>query len=86
MSVCILSPPSGAVGTSSEDFILLQFPKDTMDQELVWLLGNFCEIIVKFVIGKKKRMTADRAAAMLKSRLLFLQTRAVVIPQIFNLL
>ena len=56
-----------------------------MDKELVWLLGNYCEIVLKVVIGKKKRLTADRAAIMVKSKLLFLKTRAVVIPNIFNI-
>ena len=67
------------------DFLLLQFPQDTMDKEVVWLLGNYCDIVVKLVIGKKKRLTANRVAALVKSRLLSLQTRAVVVPQIFNL-
>ena len=75
----------GARGTTSEDFLFLQFPKDTMDKEVVWLLGNYCDIVLKEVVRKKKRLTAERVEALVKSRLLSLQTRAVVVPQIFNL-
>ena len=74
----------GAGGTSSEEFLLLRFPKDLMDKEIVWLIGNYCDIVVKHVLGKKRKLTADRVSAIVKSRLLALQTRAVVVPQIFN--
>ena len=56
-----------------------------MDKEVVWLLGNYCDIVLKEVVRKKKRLTAERVEALVKSRLLSLQTRAVVVPQIFNL-
>ena len=81
----LLPQTVGAGGTTSEDFLRLQFPRDTMDKEVVWLLGNYCDIVIKSVVGKKKRLTADRVAAMVKSRLLSIQSRAVIIPQIFNL-
>ena len=76
---------AGAGGTSSEDFLLLRFPKDVMDKEIVWLIGNYCDIVVKQVLGKKRRLTADRVGAIIKSRLLSLRTRAVLVPQIFNI-
>ena len=75
----------GAVGTSSEDFILLRFPKDTMDKEVVWLLGNYCDIVMQVAVGKKRRLMANQMAALLRSRLLILQARAVVMPQIYNI-
>jgi hypothetical protein len=81
----LLPTTVGATGTSSEDFLLLQFPQDRLDKEIVWLLGNYCDIVVKMVIMKKRRLTGDRVAAVMRSRLLSLQTRAVVLPQIFNL-
>ena len=71
--------------TSSEDFLLLRFPKDIMDKEIVWLIGNYCDIVVKQVLGKVRRLTAERVGAIIRSRLLSLQTRAVVVPQIFNI-
>ena len=81
----LLPETVGARGISSIEFLLLQFPKDSMDKEVVWLLGNYCDVVVKVVLGKKKKLTAERAATIVRSRLLLLQTRAVVIPQIFNL-
>ena len=75
----------GARGTSSEDFLLLRFPKDVNDKEIVWLIGNYCDIVSKQVVGKKKGLTADRLASIIKSRLLTLQTRSVVVPQIYDI-
>ena len=76
---------AGSRGTSSEDFLLLRFPKDKMDKEVVWLVGNYCDIVVKQVLGKRRRLTAERVGAIIRSRLLYLKTRAVVVPQIFNI-
>ena len=75
----------GAGGTSNEDFLLLRFPQDIYDKEIVWFIGNFCDIVAKQVLGKKKRLTSDRVSGLIKSRLSTLQTRAVVVPQIYNI-
>ena len=75
----------GAGGTTSEDFLLLCFPRDLMDKELVWLIGNYCDIVVKQVLGKKRKLTATSVSAIMKSRLSSLQTRKVIVPQIFNI-
>ena len=75
----------GATGTSSEEFLLLQFSKDIYDKEVVWLLGNYCDIVVKLVLSKKRRLTAANVEAVMKGRLFSLKTRAVVQPQISNL-
>ena len=50
----------GAGGTSSEDFLLLQFHKDMMNKECVWLLGNYCEIVASSVVGTKRKLKADK--------------------------
>ena len=83
--VRLLPQTIGAVGITNEDFILLQYPNNNMDKEVVWLLGNYCDIVVKEVLGKKKRLTSDGLAGRVRSRLLSLETRAVVLPQIFNI-
>ena len=80
-----LTTTVGAGGTSSEEFLLLQFPKDLMDKEIVWLIGNYCDIVVKQVVGKKRKFTANNVAAIVKSRLQSPQARAVVILQILFL-
>ena len=81
----LLPSTIGAVGTTNEEFLLLQFPKDSKDKEVVWVLGNFCDIVLKIVVVKKRKLTADRVAGMLRSRLLALQDRAVVQPVINNM-
>ena len=75
----------GAVGISNEDFLLLQFPKDTLDKECVWLIGNFCEIVSKTVVGKKIRLQPNQLAGRLRSRLMMMKKRAVVQPSLFDL-
>ena len=75
----------GASGTSSEDFLLLRFPMDVMDKEIVWLVGNYCNLVLSQVLGKKRKLTANHVAAFLNGKLLATRTRAVVVPQIFTL-
>ena len=54
----LLPTKVGAVATSIQDFLLMRFPKDTMDKEIVWLLGNYCDIVLKETVAKKRRLTA----------------------------
>jgi hypothetical protein len=75
----------GAQGTSSEDFLLLKYPKDKMDKEIVWMIGNFCDIVLKITIVKKRKLSADQAANLMRSRLQSLKNRAVIQPEIYNL-
>ena len=75
----------GAAATSGEDFILLKYPKDTMDKEVVWLIGNYCDIVKKMAIMKRRRLGANKVAGMLRARLLSLRERAVVQPLIYNI-
>ena len=81
----LLPNTQGAVGTSGEDFILLKYPKDTMDKEMVWLIGNYCDIVKKTALLKRRRLGADQLAGILRARLLTLRERAVVQPLIFNI-
>ena len=74
-----------AVAVSTEDFLLVIFPKDTMEQELVWMIGNFCDIALKIAIAKKRRLSAEHISSVMKSRLQSLKYRAVVQPFIYHL-
>ena len=56
-----------------------------MDKELVWLLGNYCDIVAKIAIVKKRRLTAVKVAGLVKSRLFVLRNRAVIQPELYNL-
>ena len=77
----LLPTTVGAVGITSEDFLLLQFPRDTMDKEVVWLMGNYCEIVTN--ISKGRRLSADQVAGRLRTRLSTLRGRAVVQPELY---
>ena len=81
----LLPTTVGAQGITSEDFLLLHFPKDTMDQECVWLVGNYCEIVTKIVIRKKQKLSADKLAGRLRGRLQTLRSRAVIQPNLYNI-
>ena len=81
----LLPTTVGAVSTSSEDFLLLKFPKDTMDKEIVWLVGNYCDIVIKEAVAKKRRLSAVNIANLMKNRLEPLKYRAVMQPQIFDI-
>ena len=81
----LLPTTVGAVATSNEDFLLLRFPADTMEKELVWMIGNYCDIVLKVSVAKKQRLSSDLVASLLRSRLQPLKYRAVVQPLIFNI-
>ena len=75
----------GAVGTSNEEFILLQYPADTLDLECVWLLGNYMEIVDSYVVAKNRILRREQLRGILRTRLLGMSSRAVVWPQILNI-
>ena len=67
------------------EFLKLQFPADTMDQECTWLMGIFCSAVVNTVIGRKRRLKVEELAGRVRGRLQHLGARAVVQPQLFNI-
>ena len=81
----LLPSTAGAVGTTSEEFLLLQFPKNNMDKECVWLLGNYCEIVNSCVLSRWSKLEADHVAGKIRSRLNKLCHRAVVQPSLYNI-
>ena len=78
----LLPTTVGAMAISSEDFLLLRFPRDTMEKELVWMIGNYCDIVLKVVIAQKRKLSAEHVSSLMKSRLHLLKYRAVVQPLI----
>ena len=74
-----------AAGISGEEFILMQFPKDTMDKEIVWLVGNYCDIVKKVTLEKKRKLGALKVAGIVRARLQAIKERKVVQPLIFNI-
>lgn len=70
----------GAMGTTPEEFILLQFPRDTREAECVWLIGNYVEVVDSTVMSKGKKLTVDHLRGVLRSRLQAMSSRAVLQP------
>lgn len=68
----------GAVGTTNEEFIFLQFPKDTLDAECVWLLGSYVELVDREVMGKGRVLRPEHVMGVLRSRLAAMRSRAVL--------
>ena len=58
------------------EFLKLQFPADTLDQECTWILGNFCSIVVSSCIGRRRRLRVEGLAGILRGRLQHLRSRA----------
>ena len=75
----------GGVGTSSEEFLLLQYPKDTQDKECVWLIGNYVEIVNSQVVLKNRSLKVDQLRGILRGRLQGMASRSVIQPLIHNI-
>ena len=56
-----------------------------MDKECIWLIGNYCEIVARAVVGRKSKLEPDQLAGKLRSRLQMMRGRAVVQPVLYNL-
>jgi hypothetical protein len=83
--VQLLANTVGATAISNEEFILLQYPKDTTETETVWLIGNYLEVVDSFTVGKNRKLNLDQLRGTLRGRLQGMVSRAIVQPQIFNL-
>ena len=81
----LLPTTVGAAGISNEDFLLLQFPLDTMDRECVWLIGNFCDLVNISVRGGQCKLGADQLAGRIRARLTKLRERAVVQQNLYHI-
>ena len=81
----LLPTSIGAAGISNEEFILLQFPKDTMEAECVWLLGNFVEIVDNVAVAKNRKLNLDQVKGVMRSRIQGMSERAVICPQLYNI-
>ena len=46
--------PDSHARTSNFEFLNLMFERDIMDSEVIWMIGNFVQIVWDVVICKKK--------------------------------
>lgn len=72
----------GAVGVSNEEFIMMHFPKDNFETEIVWLLGNYLHVAEAVAIGNGKKLRPDHLKGVLRNRLLVMKNRAVIRPNL----
>ena len=75
----------GGMATTSEEFLLLQYPEDTLDSECLWLIGNYVEIVDSVAVTKNKKLKVDQLRGILRGRLQGMASRAVVRPRLFNI-
>ena len=65
-----------------EDKVLTRFlfPRDNCDQEVVWLLANFMQVVQEQCVARNSAVTVAGTRGILKERLRMMQTRAVQLP------
>ena len=78
----LLPTTIGAAGISNEDFIMMHFPKDLLETECVWLLGNYMEVVETVVVGTRKNLRKDYLRGVLSDCLLVMRERAVLRPNL----
>ena len=66
---------------SNEDMILAMFPKCTQEPEVLFLLGNFIQMVDKEVINKQKELRVDSMLGVIEAKLQFVKSKAV--PQLY---
>ena len=45
--------------TSNVEFLNLMFERDIMDSEVIWMIGNFVQLVWDVVICKKKHLKIE---------------------------
>ena len=66
---------------SNENIILAMFPKCTQESEVLFLLGNFIEMVDKDVINKQKELRVESMLGVIEAKLQFVKSKAV--PQLY---
>ena len=70
---------------SNEEFILAMFPKCTEETSVMFILGNYIQVVDDDAVNKQKELREDSMLGVLEAKLQYLKTRAVPQPYI-NLL
>ena len=66
---------------TNEDIILAQFHKCTQETEILFILGNYIELVDKDVVNKQKELQVDSMQGVLEAKIQFVKARAV--PQLY---
>ena len=65
---------------SCEELILVMFPRCTEETEVMFLLGNYIELVDKNAVNKQKVLRVDSMKGVLEAKMEFVKVRAV--PQL----
>jgi hypothetical protein len=79
------TPAALALTYNNLEILKLEFPADTLDPECTWLVGNYCSVVANTVTVRKKILGAEKLAGKMRGCLQRLRVRAVVQPQLFNI-
>ena len=67
---------------SSEEILLMMFPKCTQENEVMFILGNYIQLVDYDAVNKQKEVRVDSVLGVLEGKLQFVMTRAVPQPYI----
>ena len=67
---------------SSEEIILLMFPKCTQETEVMFILGNYIQLVDYDAVNKQKELREDSVLGVLEAKLQFVRTRSIPQPYI----
>ena len=56
-----------------------RFHEDTIENELVRMIGNYFDVVLKVTTANKRRLSADHVSSLMKNRLHPLKYQAVVL-------
>ena len=65
---------------SSEEIILSMFPKCTQETEVMFILGNYIQMVDYDAVNKQKELREDSVLGVLEAKLQFVRTRSVPQP------
>ena len=74
-----LGPP---LVVSNEEIILAMFPKYTEESAVMFILGNYLQLVDDDAVNKQKMLREDSMLAIFEAKLQFVKTRAVPQPYI----
>ena len=65
---------------SNKDILLAMFPKCTQEMEVMFILGNYIQLVDNDVVNKKKELRVDSMLGVLEAKLQFVKARAFPQP------
>ena len=76
----LLGTPGPPPVVSNKEILLAMFPEGTQETEVLFILGNYLQLVDKDVINKQKVLRVDSMLGVFKVKMEFIKTGAV--PQL----